>query len=402
MKKSIMLVCKYTSLPSEGMLTKLYYIAKYLSDLGHEVVLVRGTGHYFEDKKISEYSERNNFKLVTLRSLSYGRGSKIRRLISWFIFEIKVFLFGLYYKKVDIYFASSPSILTLLTCALLSKIKRSELVIDIRDIWPLTIIEEGGYSAKNILVRFFSWIEKFSARNASAIVSSIPNLRDYYENVLNIEKPHFFLPICLDEEVPSKVSINGRSLKQENVLNIGYIGSIGVSNNLDTFFEVIAKLNNTRNVHFHIFGDGEFRKRYINYCQNFSNVTFYGHIARDQINSVYEKIDIGYVSCHESSLWKYGQSLNKLLSYMENAVPVIMSYPLSGYKTMVNEAGCGWFIQPNRADLLTEAVNELKKMKSSDLLKMGLAGQAWVDEHRQYAKQVSEFSNFLEYYQTNE
>ena len=82
--------------------------------------------------------------------------------------------------------------------------------------------------------------------------------------------------------------------------------------------------------------------------------------------------DLLYFSTHNSKIWKYGQSLNKLIDYMLSGTPIIGSY--DGYETMINESNCGEFIMPNDSDELLRKIYKYKNMstksKESKLVKM--------------------------------
>lgn len=394
MSKSIVIACKYASAPSEGMLTKLYYLGLYLSRQNFDVTLVRGDNHHFSDKIIKTGRVNDNFEIVTLRCPSYSRGSKFRRVYSWITFELKLLFFLKGRSRYEFYLASSPSLFTALTFSLVTMFrKNAKFILDVRDIWPLTLTAEGGMSENSFFIRILKFIERFASKRASCILSSIPNLREYYTNELNINKDHVFFPICVDEEM--SVNINTKSKNDGSVLRIGYVGSLGVSNNLDNFFNAIVALEKETKIEFHIFGDGELLNKYKNICQYCDNVKFHGHIERDIVNEVYNLIDIGYVACHESQIWKYGQSLNKVLSYMENGVPILISYPESGYKSMINEAECGWFIPNLGPDDLKTKFLELGKLSGKQISEYGSNGRNWVRENRSYRSHTKRVAEYL-------
>lgn len=394
MRKSIMIACKYASAPSEGMLTKLYYLGLYLSRENLDVTLVRGNNHHFSDKISVEGEVTEHFEIITLKCPSYPRGSRFRRVYSWILFELKLLLLSIRRPRYDFYLASSPSLFTALTLSLVAMYRKSEFIFDIRDIWPLTLTTEAGMSEKSLFIQILKFIERFASKRARFILSSIPNLQEYYIKELKIIKEHIFFPICVDVQISEYT--NTKPVRDDSVLRVGYVGSIGIANNLDNFFNCVVSLQKETQIEFYIFGDGELLSKYQNTCKNCDNIKFFGHIERDRVNEVYNLIDIGYVACHDSPIWKYGQSLNKVLSYMENGVPILISYPEDGHKSMVNEAGCGWFIPNSGPDALAAKFLNLQKLSGDQIADYGIRGQNWVKENRCYrihTKRVSDFLN---------
>ena len=46
-----------------------------------------------------------------------------------------------------------------------SKIYGANLLYDVKDIWPLSLIELGGFKIKHPFIRVMSWFEKFALIN---------------------------------------------------------------------------------------------------------------------------------------------------------------------------------------------------------------------------------------------
>ncbi|SPP31955.1 hypothetical protein ARAF_1623 [Arsenophonus endosymbiont of Aleurodicus floccissimus] len=84
---------------------------------------------------------------------------------------------------------SSLSLLTIINGLFLKKKYKCKLIFEIRDIWPLTIVEEEKFSKYNPFVQFLSLIEYIGYRYLDAIVGMMPNL---IENVDNIVRYNVF------------------------------------------------------------------------------------------------------------------------------------------------------------------------------------------------------------------
>lgn len=98
-----------------------------------------------------------------------------------------------------------------------------------------------------------------------------------------------------------------------------------------------------------------------------------------------------YLSTHDSKIWDYGQSLNKLIDYMMSGKPVVASY--SGYQSMLNEANSGFFIPTNNVVSIVNAIKYFKDMDPSERACYGKRGKAWVEENHNYKNIALKYCN---------
>ena len=391
--QSLAIICKYGSVPNEGVLTKVYYLGKYLVREGIEVTLIISDSNHTGAGDIAQGSrEVGGVRVRTVKTPTYKSTGGKRRVWSWVVFEIKVFVMLMFMARQTFYLGSSPSLLTGMTVRFVAWLRRSRYIFDVRDIWPLTFTEDSRINTDGLAFRSFEWIERAVTRNATWVMSSIPRLDVYNREVLGMEKPFVFFPICVDEDVID--DHDGPDFKEPGDLGrlvIGYCGSIGVTNNLDPLIDTIKSLRDDDRFLFKIVGKGALKESYRQLLSDCDNVIFYDAVPRNQIWRFNEAIDIGYVSTHDSDLWRYGQSLNKLVEYMRGGVPVVMSYPETGYQTMLNEADAGKIIRANDLQALREALEAFAEMSADTRGEMGARSAAWIQQHRSYDKHVRRF-----------
>ena len=85
---------------------------------------------------------------------------------------------------------------------------------------------------------------------------------------------------------------------------------------------------------------------------NLHNVTFAPRVEKEMVPSILERCDLTYFTTVDSKVWRYGQSLNKIIDYMHNGKPIVAEY--SGYPSMINESKCGVFIKNEDIDCLED------------------------------------------------
>ena len=123
------------------------------------------------------------------------------------------------------------------------------------------------------------------------------------------------------------------------------------------------------------------------------NVFFLGRIPQVQIPQLLNKVDLAYLAVHKSKIWRYGQSMNKVVEYMLAGKSILASY--SGYSSMINEADCGTFIDTDDPIVIKEHLKYFCKKNKDELEARGNQGKNWIVENRSYSKLASLYAEQL-------
>src|SRR5699024_6739384 len=78
-------------------------------------------------------------------------------------------LFRLRKKKFDYIFVTSPPLFVALGGVLIAFLKRTKLILDIRDIWPDSAVAAGMLKQSGFLYRLTKWLETFIYKQADII-----------------------------------------------------------------------------------------------------------------------------------------------------------------------------------------------------------------------------------------
>lgn len=333
-----------------------------------------------------------------IRTLKYQRAKSIRRILSWLDFEWQ--LWRLPKKNLprpDAIIVSSLSILTILNGLWLKRKYRCRLIFEVRDIWPLTIIEEGGFSARNPIVMGLRWLEKLAYRKADAIVGTMPNLGQHVAESVSHPAPVYCIPMGIAPEAVEQVTPVPSEWIEAHVPRDKFIvchaGTIGITNALDTLFDCARLMRNDPNVHFLIVGEGGLQEHYQSICSDLPNVTFTGPVPKDMVQSVLSLCDLLYFSVHVSKVWKYGLSLNKVIDYMLIGKPIVASY--TGYPTMVDEAGSGSSVPAGDPAALKSEIMRYVAMPPTQRADIGAKGRTWLLHHRPFRKLADDYLKIL-------
>lgn len=403
MRPCVWYVSKYVVTPAGGEpVSRGYGIMREIAEQGYRSVLVTSDSMGMLDAPGAHqryvFEDRDGMQLCRIRTLKYQAAKSIRRMLSWIDFEWKLMLLPSdALPPPDAVVVSSLSLLTIFNGLLLRRRHGCRLVFEVRDIWPLTLTEEGGFSRGNPLVLGLGAIERLGYRRADAIVGTMPNLGAHVKEVTGEALPTYCVPMGVDIkaiESPEPLPTDYASkYLPPGKFTVAYAGSIGISNALDVFFDCIKRMGDDPRVHFVVLGEGDLRPAFEAKYGSLANLTFAPRIPKAMVNDFLTRCDLLYLSVHKSAVWDYGLSLNKLIDYMLAARPIVASY--SGYPSMIDEARCGTFVPARDAAALEQEIRRFALMPVDERETIGARGRNWILEHRTFKVLANDYLEIL-------
>jgi glycosyltransferase involved in cell wall biosynthesis len=403
MSKSIWYVSKYVAPPGSGTAGgRGYLLMKELAVMGHKVAIITSDSNQLAAPPRLEanylFQEVDGMQLCWVRTMKYSVAKSVRRLLSWLHFEWRLLWLPKHnLPRPEVVVVSSLSLLTVLNGLWWRARYKCHLVFEVRDIWPLTITEEGGFKPSNPFVWGLGVIERLGYKYADTIVGTMPNLGEHVQNVLGHSKATHCIPMGVDattfaspEDLPADYEAANFPKGQ---FVVAHVGSIGITNALDTFMECAEAMKDWPGIHFLVVGDGDLRERYRVKYAHLSNLTFAPRVPKAMVQSVLARCDLLYFSVHVSKVWQYGQSLNKVIDYMMAGKPVVASY--TGYPSMINEANCGTYVPAGDVPALKAEVERYARMDEQERRQIGARGRAWLLENRHYTKLAKDYLDVM-------
>ena len=270
--------------------------------------------------------------------------------------------------------------------------------MEIRDIWPLTVIELGKKSKYNPAMIFFRIIEKFAYKNADVIIGTMAKLDVHIKNTVNTDFKFKYIPQGIDLEFLRKSeNFNIDTLQKfplKSKLVIGYAGSMAVSNSLETLINASKILDKSNpEINFYFIGDGKDKNKLINETKSQNNVYFFEKVNKEYVLSFLNKCDILYDSVNHSKVYEYGISRNKLMDYMYSGKPILFSY--DGYEDIISKVHNGFLVEPQNVEKLIKKILEINELDKNHLTEIGKKGKDFVLTKRQFVILANKYSEIL-------
>ena len=373
---------QYINLPEFPGGTRHIDIAKELTKQGHNVHLFASGFNYVLHKEIilkdgqkSINQKTDNIEIHWLRILQYKKNN-IKRFFSMFSFyhalkkETRKMKNEVDFVKPDIIIGSSVHLFSVLAAQKIAKNLNSRFVMEVRDLWPFTLIALKNMAKYHPLILMFSWLERYLYKKAEKIIVLPEKAGEYISKYTDESKIVW---------IPNSFPIDRlKDIKYEKTKNtkftIIYAGAIGVPNDVITLVKAFQLLKENKDIQLIIIGDGVEKENIKKYVKEneLSQIKLLDAVAKNEVLNFLQKADILWAGMIDSELYKFGFSFNKLYDYMAVSKPIILSAP--NKNNFINESNCGWVVESENPEVLSEKILESKNMTENERLQLGKNG----------------------------
>ncbi|WP_195268680.1 glycosyltransferase family 4 protein [Eubacterium sp. 1001713B170207_170306_E7] len=338
--KKIWIFNHYAGPPSICTGLRHFNFAKYLKQAGYKVTIFVSSAQHNssinlinDDKKYIEYTEED-IPFVYIKTRQY-KGNGKERIKNMFDYYKGVLKVADNFEKPDIIIGSSVHPLACLAAIKLSKKYHCKNIVEIRDLWPESLVEYGIIKRNGLLSKILYKCEKYLYKKADQLVFTMEGGKDYivdqgWQDDIDLSKVHHINNgIDLKEYEYSKENITYKDfdLEDPDTFKVVYIGSIRKVNNIETLVDAAKVLQNTNseNVKILIYGDGNEREALEKRCneEKIENIVFKGSVDKKYIPYILSKCDLNLMHGVSARLVRYGMSLNKSFDYLASGHPIL-------------------------------------------------------------------------------
>ncbi len=319
-----------------------------------------------------------------------------KRTLNYVSFMVSAVMAIPRFPKVDVVITTSPQFFNGLAGYFVGRLKRVPWVLEIRDLWPESILTVGAVRNKTI-IRFLSWLEMFAYRKADHIVPNTDAFRRYMidkgvpaakitvvKNGADLER---YVPAAKDPALARELGLEGKFVA-------AYFGTHGMAHHLETVLEAAERLRDEPGVVFLFVGDGAQRARLVERKETMglANVIMLGQQPKERMPVLWAAADVSLVLLKRSDLFKTVIP-SKIFEAMAMERPLILGVEGEA-KALVEEAGAGVCIEPESPAELAEAVQALARAPERTRA-LGRSGRRFVTEYYSRAVMAKRYEETL-------
>jgi glycosyltransferase involved in cell wall biosynthesis len=370
----------------KGQSSRTYDFSRELVKRGHQVTMFTNSYcHFTHVERLGPHEkwrteDIDGIRIIWLRTIHYT-GNGWRRggnMLSnaWRSTQVARTLSD----KPDVVIGPSVPLGTGWAALKIARMKRAAFVFEVRDVWPIVLVDDGGLSKRSPVYYLFRFIEKSLYRKSQRISSVLPFIYQHVsESGSNPEKVTW---------IPNGVNFERFSGLEEYdggeklPLVAMYVGGYSVEHDVITIVRA-AKILQQKGIskyRFVIVGDGIKRPE----CQaeasinSLTNIEFRDPVTKLDVPRIQLEADILIACVIDTPSFRFGLNLNKMFDYLASGRPVILSG--NAPNDPVVESGAGFSIPPENPDAMVGALESLLKMTPEERIEMGKRGRRYVEE----------------------
>lgn len=342
------------------------------SDIMHNSQRVPGLS-----KRRINFEQTNDVNFAFVKTVpSVGNG--IKRVFNMFLFFANLII---KYKSIlrkfglpSVILASSVHPLTLLAGVLLSKKLRVPLIVEIRDLWPESIVAYGISKRKSFLTSIMYKFEKSIYKYAQSVIFTMEGGRQYiidkkWEKEIDLRKIFHInngVDLMKYKQLEENCIYEDPDLNEVDSFKVIYTGTISQANGISELV-LAAKIladSHQNNLLILIYGDGNEYEKLKNHANSFNlvNIKFKGKIDKKYIPYVLSKSNLNLMIYQYSRILQYGLSLNKSFEYLASGKPILVNVK-SNYD-YIESNGAGIVLMEYSAESLAKGILLFKNMDS--------------------------------------
>ncbi len=348
--------------------SRTYEHCKQWVEDGHRVTVVtcapnHPRGEVYEGYKNHLYSteEIDGVKVVRLWTYVTANEGFLKRTINYVSYMIAVIMAVPFLERIDVVISTSPQFFNGLAGYFVSRLKRVPWILEIRDLWPESILAVGAITNKTV-IRGLERLEMFAYRKADRIVPVTDAFASYMvgkgidpgkiEVIKNGVDLSFYEVRAKDAALLSELGIEGKFI-------VSYFGTHGMAHHLETILEAAELLRDRDDIVFLLVGDGAERKRIqqMRDDKNLDNVIMLGQQSKQKMPAMWAISDVSLVLLKKMDLFKTVIP-SKIFESMAMKKPILIGVEGES-RQIIEEARAGLAIEPENSRELADAVLKL-------------------------------------------
>jgi glycosyltransferase involved in cell wall biosynthesis len=356
---------------------------------GHDVTVVtcapnhpRGQVYPGYRNAIYRTETTAGIKVVRLWTFVTPNEGFLKRTLNYVSYMLAAILAIPLLPRTDVVISTSPQFFNGLAGYFVSRLKRAPWVLEIRDLWPESILAVGAIRNRWI-IGALEYLERFAYRRADLIIPVTDAFKRYMvakgvnEAKISVIKNgvdlNFYRAVETGNHWLDRLGVRGKFVA-------AYFGTHGMAHGLEIIFEAAALLRERDDIVFLLSGDGAERARLLRLRDEMShsNVIMLDQQPKEEMPYLWALSSASLVLLKKSDVFKTVIP-SKIFESMAMQKPVILGVAGESAE-IIQAANAGICIEPENPEALACAVKELcdNRARCSEL---GTGGRAYVVQH---------------------
>ncbi len=398
----ILYISQYVVTPDQPGGVRHWRHVRALADAGHDVTVItskvlhttREAPEEFAGRRTIRRSEDGIDVLRAYSSTGYGNDAR-SRAANHMSFSAYAFPAAMRTARPDLVLASSPPLTVGVLGGLVSRLRRTRFILEVRDLWPESALATGLLTnprAIGVLDR----MANYCYQRADRVIALTEGIRDGVVAAGVSSSAVTLITNGIDPpDTPIDPDVVNLPVGPDTFVAM-FIGQHGTYSSLFTVLEAASLLGSDSRIHIALVGDGDRKADLMERAAQLglANVSFSGPIPKRDVPSWLARADACLLTYQDAPL--FGGALpNKLFDYMGAGRPILAAVPDGEAARAVRQAGCGILTPAEDAPALAAALQTLANDREA-ARQMGAAGVAYVYEHHDRRELAARFVQVVE------
>lgn len=394
--KSIWIFNHYAGPPSISTGLRHYYFAKHLDISGYNTTIFSASSihnsntNLISDRKKYIKGNYDDVSFVFIKTSNY-KGNGLSRLKNMIEYYLRLFTVTKYFPKPHVIIGSSVHPLACIAAIKLSKIYKCKCIVEIRDLWPESIITYGSLKKNGLLARILYLGEKWIYKKAGKIIFTMEGGKDYiiekgWDKVIDLNKIHHInngIDLNRFDNNKNTYLLNDVDLDNEKTFRVIYVGSIRKVNSLGQIISVanVLKINGFNEIKILVYGDGDELDELKSKCgaMFLDNIVFKGYIEKKFIPYILSKADLNLVHVKQTDIMRFGCSLNKLFDYFASGKPILSDLVVA--YDLVQKYNAGITVKSQDIETIANGIIDFYNMDKETLRRIGINARKAAEDY---------------------
>jgi len=300
---------------------------------------------------------------------------------------ITSFLFGFFIKRHDKIIVSSPQFLPVISGFIIAKIKNIPFILEIRDLWPESIVALGAINKNSYIIKALYAIAKYIYRKSELIVVVTKTFKEYLVDMGIKEDKIIVIENGFNFDSTLKPNKSIQAIKEKyNITNknftVSYIGTIGMSHGIEIVLEAAQLI---KDVNFLIIGEGAQKKslQKIVKDKKITNILFIDNIDWQEIVNINQIISVNLIHLRNLELFETVIP-SKIFESMALKKPILAGL-IGESLDIIKQSRSGLEVIPENPDSL---VQKILKVKNDQNLYDELASNGFKLVEKRYNRKI--------------